>query len=129
MVVPGAEEVARLLAAEEMDNLELLGTCSIGDLVSTGVSQEAATQLMQALGNKCKGCATSGNEFNDMSCLWYKMLLYCPRACQSVHWKGGHKKECGTENKKKSDQPGEVSSTMKASAPGEHPPPDLCCSI
>lgn len=42
----------------------------------------------------CSQCTKAGTSEEMFKCSRCKACLYCSKACQTAHWRAGHKKEC-----------------------------------
>ena len=56
---------------------------------------------------KCANCLASDGEngVTLKACTRCKITDYCGRACQTAHWKAGHKQHCVTPEERRAPQP------------------------
>ena len=74
-------------------------------------------------------CANCGTSDNTKACGRCKLVYYCSRACQTVHWKqkpGGHKEHCKTPEERSVAKAQAALSSAGAAEEGDH---DNLCAI
>lgn len=90
-------QLRQLVATNEVER-----TANMGNSSSVAISNEMRQIFYRAhgpVGNKCDNCgitredaATNGDGLKN--CRKCKLVFYCSRECQKLHWRSGHKEAC-----------------------------------
>lgn len=82
---------------EDYENISPLSMCNLNHSIRSILNNARGIYLASIIKRECHYCHMTSSNVNQR-CGRCKLVYYCSKDCQKLHWKAGHKEVCGDTN-------------------------------